>query len=297
MTMDRLINILIFVMLVEMMAAVGLRVSFHDLAGIVKNWRLLLRTGLANYLCVPAAAVGLLLLINAQPMIAAGFLILAVCPGAPFGPSCTALARGNVSVAVGLMTCLAVSSAFVAPVLLQLLMPFVAGNDSLQVDAIKILGTLLVTQLLPLFAGLCLRYWRPGWADLLQKPADRLTAILSLVTIGAILSVHLHLVMEIRLRGYLGMTALLVASWAAGWLLGGPGFAARKAMVITTALRNVGVGLVIATASFPGTAAVTACLAYGLFEIFGTLLLALWWGRRASLSSALEEIPTVSIGH
>jgi BASS family bile acid:Na+ symporter len=75
------------------------------------------------------------------------------------------------------------------------------------------------------------------------------------------------------------MLALLVASWAAGWLLGGPGCGNRRALTLTTSLRNVGVGLVIATGNFAGTAAVTAVLAYGVVEIGGSLLLALAWGR------------------
>ena len=53
----------------------------------------------------------------------------------------------------------------------------------------------------------------------------------------------------------------------------------RKTMTLTTSLRNVGVGLVIATGTFAGTPAVTATLVYGLFEVFGSLLLALAWAR------------------
>src|SRR5262249_25598678 len=147
-----------------------------------------------------------------------------------------------------------------------------------QVDVVKIFRTLSVTQLLPLLVGLCIRHWLPKLADWLQKPADKLTSLLSLLTVCAILYVHFHLLLEIRLRGYMAMTALLVASWVSGWLLAGWDYDIRKTMALTTALRNVGVGLVIATASFPNTAAVTAGLAYGLFEIFGCLLLALWWG-------------------
>jgi BASS family bile acid:Na+ symporter len=285
MTSAQLINVLVTIMVVEMMAAIGLRVTFKELLDIGKNRRLMAQALVANYVCVPAAAVGLLLLFNARPMIAAGFLILAVCPGAPFGPSCTALAKGNVAAAVGSMAILASSSALVAPALLQLLLPVVAGDDTVQVDALKMIRVLFITQLLPLLVGLGIRYWRPALADAMQKPADRLTAILSLLTISIILAVHSQLLLEIRLRGYVGMTALLVASWAAGWLLGGPGADNRKAMTMTTALRNVGVGLVIATGSFPETPAVTAALAYGLFEIFGTLLLAYGWGRRSAGAS------------
>jgi BASS family bile acid:Na+ symporter len=53
-------------------------------------------------------------------------------------------------------------------------------------------------------------------------------------------------------------------------------------MALTTSLRNVGVGLVIAAGNFAGTAAVTATLAYGIFEIIGSLLLALAWGRQGA---------------
>jgi BASS family bile acid:Na+ symporter len=84
------------------------------------------------------------------------------------------------------------------------------------------------------------------------------------------------------------MLGLLLASWAAGWLLGGSDAAGRKALTLTTSLRNVGVGLVIATGAFAGTPAVTATLAYGLFGVVGSLLLALWWGRRAAATERLS---------
>jgi BASS family bile acid:Na+ symporter len=84
---------------------------------------------------------------------------------------------------------------------------------------------------------------------------------------------------EIQLRGYVGMLTLLFASMSVGWLLGGRSSENRKAMALTTSLRNVGVGLVIAAGSFANTAAVTAVLAYGLIEILGSVLLAFAWGR------------------
>jgi bile acid:Na+ symporter, BASS family len=280
MTTDEVIKILVTVTLVEMMAAVGLSVTFADLLGAARNWRLAGRAALANYVCVPAAAVGLLLLVNPHPLVAAGFLILAVCPGAPYGPPLTAVARGNVPAAVGLMVVLAGSSALVAPLLLYALLPLVSADETLRIDGAGMVATLLVTQLVPLSAGMAVRQWRPKLAERLQRPANLLSKVLNLVTIGLILVVHFQLLAEIRPIGFVGMLALLVASWSAGWLFGGPGGDNRKAMTLTTSLRNAGVGLVIATGAFAGTAAVTATLAYGLFAVVGSLLLALWWGRR-----------------
>src|SRR5262249_53127866 len=127
MTIHQLINVLVTITLVEMMVAIGLGVTFAELLGVARNWRLVGRAALATYVCVPAAAVGLLLLFDAPPLVAAGFLILAVCPGAPYGPPLTSAARGNVAAAVGLMVILAGSSAIVAPLLLQVLLPLMSA--------------------------------------------------------------------------------------------------------------------------------------------------------------------------
>jgi bile acid:Na+ symporter, BASS family len=128
MTMDQIISVLVTITLIEMMVAIGLGVTLADLAAVLENGRLLARALLANYVCVPALTVGLLYLFDPHPMVVAGFLILAVCPGAPYGPPFTALAKGNVDVAVGLMVLLAGSSAVVAPLLLYFLLPAVSGG-------------------------------------------------------------------------------------------------------------------------------------------------------------------------
>ncbi len=289
MSIHQLINVLVTVTLIEMMAATGLGVTFGDLAHVARDWRLVVRAALANYVLVPAATVGLLFLFGAQPMVAAGFLILAACPGAPYGPPFTRIARGNVAVAVGLMVLLAASSAVLAPVLLHLLLPLVAGGEPLKVSATAMLGTLLATQLLPLGVGVAVRQWRPRVADRLQGPANLLSKVLNLLALGFILVAQFHLLTEVPPRAYVGMLALLIACWAAGWLLGGSNAAQRRSLTLTTALRNVGVGLVIATGAFAGTAAVTATLVYGLFEMIGSLLLALEWSRRKAPKDTIPE--------
>ena len=283
MTMDQIINVLVTITLIAMMVAVGLGVTFAELTRVASNWRLVGQALLANYVCVPAVTVGLLLLVHpADPLVPAGFLILAVCPGAPFGPPCTQIAKGNVAVAAGLMVLLASSSAMAAPLLLLYLLPLRSGAETLQVDPIKLVSTLFVTQLLPLSFGLGLRHYWPRWAAKLQKPSSLLSGLLGLSTVGLILIVQFRLLAEISWRGWIGMIVLLLASCASGWLLGGPGLDNRKALALTTVLRNVGVGLVIAAGNFAGTAAVTATLAYGIFEIIGALLLALAWSRGAA---------------
>src|SRR5262252_4156730 len=221
MPLDRLINILVTVTLIEMMVLIGLRVTFGEIANTVRSWPLIARAVAANYLLVPVLAIVLLILFAANPMVAAGFLVLAVCPGAPFGPPFAGIARANVPLAVGLMVILAGSSAIVSPMLLQVLLPWVAGGAAPQIDLLGIVRALLITQLLPLLFGLALRQWRPRLAETLLGPLDLISKILNLSVVALILETQFPMLLDIKLRGFAGMLILLAATLVIGWLAGG----------------------------------------------------------------------------
>ena len=80
MSLDRLINLLVTITLIEMMVLIGLRVTFAELIEIGRSFRLVTQAAVANYLLVPTLAVALLILFEADPLVAAGFLVLAACP-------------------------------------------------------------------------------------------------------------------------------------------------------------------------------------------------------------------------
>jgi BASS family bile acid:Na+ symporter len=128
----------------------------------------------------------------------------------------------------------------------------------------------------------------------MQKPANLLSKVLNLLTIGLILFAQFELLAEIRPRGFVGMIVLLAVSWTAGWLFGGRAADTRKALAVTTSLRNFGVGLVIATSAFANTPAVTAIIAYGIISLFTTLGLAIAAGRLTARAGQMNVGDTVS---
>jgi BASS family bile acid:Na+ symporter len=76
---------------------------------------------------------------------------------------------------------------------------------------------------------------------------------------------------SIRPRGWIAMALLLASTIAIGWIFGGPARVTRRALAVTTGVRNAAVALVIVSGDFAGTAAVTAVVAYALVSIFATL--------------------------
>src|SRR3954465_11484392 len=103
MSLDQAISPLVAIALIELMVATGLGIRLADVADAARDWRLLARAGLVNYVAVPFGAVLLLLLPRTEPTAAAGSLVLAFCPGAPSAPLLTARAGGNVGISAGRM--------------------------------------------------------------------------------------------------------------------------------------------------------------------------------------------------
>lgn len=290
MSIDQFVNLLAAITLIEMMITLGLGVNASDVIAIGKRSDLLFRALIANYVLVPLVAVALLLGFHATPMVAAGFLVAAVCPGAPYAPPFTAMAKGNVIISVGLMVVLAASSAVLAPLLLGFLLPLVAGNASVNINVVKMIRTLLGAQLLPLSVGLWIRHSHPRFAEKLKKPAGTLSLLLNLLLLTVIISVQFQTLAQIRLRAYIAMLCLVVGTLVAGRLASVRGTdEIVKGLVLTTAVRNVGVSLVIATASFPGTAAITATTAFAIFQTIVIAMIAYLWGRYTPHISLVER--------
>jgi len=285
--LNSLVNLLAPLTLLEMMFAVGLGVSWSELVRVLADWKLVFKAVVASYVLVPAAAVGLLLLFQSHPTVAVGFLIIAVCPGAPYGPPLTKIAGGDPSSSVGLMAVLAGSSALVAPGLLQgllsLVLPYLpASAESASIAAPptgQLILTLLLTQFLPLSLGMAFKYGQPARADLVKVLADRVSLILNVTLLGLILAVQGEMLLQISFRGYLGMLALILAGVVAGALLR-HGTDSRPT-VMAASVRNVGVCLVIVTSSFPNPRTIGAVTAFAVFQTLVMLLVALAWGRLA----------------
>ena len=265
-----LLSLLNVTALVTINLAMGLQVKFEAVTSSVRPVHRIALGLIANYVLVPAVTVGLLSLFATASMVSAGFLILAVCPGAPIGPLATKIAKGNVAWSIGMMVILAGLSAVLSPALLGLLLKWVTPDSELQIDYLAIVRTLLIAQLLPLGAGLAIHHWLPKLTNWIARPVSLAANLMLLVLIGLILVTQSQMLAEIRGRGWTGMSLLFVASLIIGWMCGGADGAVRKALAVTTSGRNAAVGLAIVASNFAGTPAVTAVVAYALVSILGT---------------------------
>jgi BASS family bile acid:Na+ symporter len=266
-----LVKLLTLIGLVAIMLAMGLRVKLDEVVASARRpWQVTLSL-LANFVLVPALTTGLLYLFAPEPLVSVGFLIVAVCPGAPVGPPFAAIAKGDEPFAVGQMVILAGLSAFLSPALLGVILNKIAPESDLHIDYLAIVQNLLIAQILPLALGLAIGRRAPEFARRVAGPVGSIANVLLLGVVALLLFKEYEFLASIRLRGWTGMLVLWAVSLGIGWICGGPARETRKSLAVTTAARNAAVALVIVSANFPDTPALTAVVAYAFVCIFATL--------------------------
>jgi Predicted Na+-dependent transporter len=114
----------------------------------LRSWRLIALAFVANFVAMPLVALGLARAIGLDEPLAIGLLIMAAAGGSPTLPKFVQIARANLALAVGLMVLLMVITVGYLPLVLPRLLPGVSVSPG------QIAGSLVVTILLPLAAGL-----------------------------------------------------------------------------------------------------------------------------------------------
>lgn len=273
---DTVIRLLTILTLAGLLFSSGLQLTWGAIAGSLRRNRLAWVVP-ANFLFVPALVLALVRLFQVPADIAAGMLLLAAAPFAPVVPTFTRLARGDLALAGGLTGLFPFLSAFLTPLVCELSLKPILQTSALKFNVVSILLTLVSTITLPLAAGTALRHCSATLAARLAKPVQVFSETVGAVALGFAAVTEFP---TMRSIGWLPLLAMAVASelsFFAGYFLSGPAAAARVVVALGTANRNIALALLVAVASFPGTAVVAAVVANGLLLILLGLAHVGWW--------------------
>jgi len=258
-----------------LMLGAGLNIELRQVIDIAKRFRLVLLGVLANFLAVPLLIVLCLMLVPLSPDIKIGIMLMAAAPIAPMAPApFVEKAKGDVVYSVGLMTIVASLSIVLTPLILSLSIPESVGGVTL--NPIQIVKTLLMVQLIPISVGIAIRQASRKWADRLVKIVPRIGQIGLLIGVGLLLAKQASQIISIGLLGYLIMVLLTVVSLFVGDLmLIGESAEKRRALAVSTAIRNVPLAFLIATENFPDTVVAPVVLVFSVL----TMVLSVVYGK------------------
>jgi BASS family bile acid:Na+ symporter len=263
------------------MLALGLNLVPTQLDQSFRRYRLILRGIVISFILIPAAAKLITLAVPMAQPVTVGFLLASIAPGAPFGPALTRLHGSDVSFAVALMVTLAALSVVLIPAVTLVLLPEPAR---LNFALLPIIRALFLVQLLPLLLGVTLRARRPQIARRINRPLVWSSGMLSILLVALVLGAS-PLVLA-TLAGTGGLAAILLGIGVAlvlAYFFGGPEPLYRRAMATSLVFPNMGVAVLIGTASYSERAVPAMVVGYGLVAAIVMAFLARWWGRHPAV--------------
>ena len=279
--MDKIVAL---VLLISLMFGTGLQVDREHLIEVLKNYGLLFRALLANFIIVPVLAVVLVRIFHLSDAVATGVLLMAIAPGVPFVILAAGRKKGGShGLAIALAIILPALSLITIPITAPIVLP---ANENASIPPGHLLS-LLLFQVVPLLIGALIGDRAPAAASKLVRPFTLLTGASLLVLIVLLAPAMAKSVATVYgSRGMLAELVLVILSIAAGYILGGSERLYRRTLGIGTALRNVGLAVVIATGSFAGTDVSAVVMTYLLIQAIVVGLVGAYFTRTVKAEEA-----------
>ena len=256
----------VLISVIFMMLGVGLKTALQEVLDVARRLGLVARGVIANFVIVPVLIFLCLTWLPLGPEVKLGILLMAAAPVAPMVPPFVDMAKGDVAYSVGLMVIVALLSVFLTPLILGLAIPESIGN--VELNPLEIVQTLLVAQLIPISLGMAIRSKSPMWSERLLKFVPRIGQYGLIVGVGLIVASQAKQYLSMSLLAHLLIPALVVAALFIGdWMLVGETMPRRRALAVSTAIRNVPLAFLIAGQSFPGTVVGPVALLMGTYTM------------------------------
>jgi len=210
----------------------------------------MLRSLAAALILVPAAALGLILLLEPAPAVAIGLAILVACPPAPMMIKTAARkGGGDPAFLASLHLALAAMAIVTVPAVLNTLA--IALGFSAEVDPASLLSILAKSILLPVGLGLVARALFTKWAEASAAWIGKIAGIGLLLVVIAIAGVLFRALLSMDLWSYVVIAAVAVAALGIGHLMIGPEYGDRRTVLaVECAVRHPGLAIAIGTTNF-----------------------------------------------
>jgi bile acid:Na+ symporter, BASS family len=280
----------IIYVLALVMAGMGLTLSLSDFAVAISRPGVVLLGCVAQYGIMPTLGWGLSKILRLPPQVAAGLILVSVCPGGAASNLVCLIADGDVALSVVLTLCSTMLSTIMIPTLMKLLC-----SSLVPISSFPLLVSTLQVVLVPLAAGLALKTLAPGLVKRVTKVLPLFSVIGVTLICGSIVSTT---TVSSFGPGLVGALVLLhgfggLLGYAAASMFGLPTKSCRT-MSIEVMMQNSSLAVALALAHFPNPiTAVPGAISATMHSVMGSFLAGAWrWmdGRRRTLQSGTVDV-------
>ncbi len=280
--------ILLNAILAIMIFGVSLTLKANDFSRVVHNPRAPVAGLIAQFLLLPGLTCLVTWLLQVEPAMALGMMLVAACPGGTFSNVMTFIARGNVATSISMTAVSSLAAIIMTPFNFAFygsLNPYTRPLlQDISIDPVNIVGLFVLVIGVPLVLGMTLGQRFPALAQQVEKPFRNFSILALFVFVGIGISRNME-----QLSNILGMLmALIITHNLLALLLGSLSARAcglkdrdRRAVTLEVGIQNSGLALSILFTFFPqqGTMILVAAF-WGVWHLISGLGLALWWSSQ-----------------
>ena len=240
-----------------------------------------------QFLLMPVIALELSTLLHLSPQITAGIILVGSCAGGTASNVMCYIARGDVALSI----CMTLASTTLGVLITPALIGFYL-SDTIEVDTVSMLLSMIQLVLIPVIAGVLVSNWIGGKQEIIEKLVSPLSMLLILIIIGIVVALNAEMLTQV---GLLVITAVILHN-----ILGiGIGFAVSRlfgfnlrqsqTIAIEVGMQNSGLGVALALQHFSATAALPGALFSIWHNLSGSFLASRWARKRGSIDEVIKD--------
>lgn len=257
----------------------GMTLKVDDFRQVVSMPRAFLIGSINQMILVPIIAFSICILLDLEPILSLGLMLISACPGGPATNLITFLANGNVALSISLTSVDALITAVTLPLILSFSFNyFLSDSTELQLPMLETVFKIYIMTVVPASLGMLFKSNKEALAVQLEKYIKPLSAALYLIILISILISSFHLIMDSFKD--LGVASLMlnIGGMLIGYILStlfGLNAKDKVAIIIESSIQNGSLAIVIATSvlMMPRLAIIAGVYSIIMFASSGLVIL------------------------
>jgi BASS family bile acid:Na+ symporter len=258
----------------------GLNVRFRELFYLWAHPARLVKAFLAMFVLVPLVALAIGYYLPVSPTVQLLLLVLTICAGAPALPNKLMKAGGDQAYVYSLLVNASLISILIIPFAASYIGQWWAKESDEVITTAMVGQTVALSFVLPLCLGILVQYWFPAVADRLSEPIISVFGTILLVLALIMMVFVFPKLAALNTIDFVAIALFALISLAVGFALGGPELDDRFSLALSSAVRHVGLSLIITLQYFPKSQLLPALLAYLLVVQLVVAAFSYWYKRR-----------------
>jgi BASS family bile acid:Na+ symporter len=273
-------------LLTLIMFSMGLTLSLDDFKRALSMPKLIISGLVLQYTVMPLTALLVANLMQLDPMLSIGLILVGTCPGGTASNVITYLAKGNVALSISLTSLSTILAVVLTPAITLLI-----ADTSIDVPAGKMLISILYIVIFPVGLGLTLKHYYAYKIKTVETYLP-LIAVIAIVLIIAIITA-----LNVNQFSKLGVTLLLAvalhnifglfAGYSSAKLLGYKAKECRT-LAIEVGMQNSGLAVALAIKHYSAAAALPGAIFSIWHNLSGSALAFFWSKNNKCLKNSLK---------